>query len=116
MSSAAFMLNPLQGKSTVCLTTALERVAGDSVSSLWNHERWASSPDALACYWDELFNAVCARLEQLAAHTAEPQTQAGVRECAEALAQLHASFNDERARHVQQAKDLVALRQPCDPT
>jgi hypothetical protein len=38
-----------------------------------------------------------------------------MRECAQALAQLHASFNDERARHVQQAKDLVALRQPSDP-
>ncbi len=108
------MLNPLQGTPLVRLPTALERVAGDSVASLWNHERWASSPDALACYWDELFNAVCTRLEQLAAHSAELPTQAGVRECAEALAQLHASLNDERARHVQQAKDLLALRPPSD--
>lgn len=115
MSSATYMLNPLQGKSTVCVITALERVADDSVSRLWAPERWALSPDALACYWDELFNAVCSRLEQLAADSAELTTQAGVRECAEALAQLHASFNDERARHVQPVKDLVALRQPCDP-
>jgi hypothetical protein len=109
------MLNPLQGTTLVSLTTALERVAGDSVSSLWGHERWASSPDALACYWDELFNAVCARLEQLAAQSTEAPIQAGVQECAAAMAQLHASFNDERARHVQQAKDLVALRWPSDP-
>ena len=81
------MLNPLQGTPLVSLTAALERVAGDSVARLWTHERWASSPDALACYWDELFNAVCARLEQLAAHSAEPPIQAGVLECAQALAQ-----------------------------
>ena len=110
------MLNPVQGYSTVCLITALERVTGDPVSSPWAQERLASSPDALTFYWDELFNAVCARLEQLAAHTAEPQTQAGVRECAEALAQLHASFNDDRARQVQQARDLVALQLPLDLT
>jgi hypothetical protein len=109
------MLNPLQSASPVCLTTALERVAGDTVASLRAHEHWVSSPDALACYWDELFNAVCARLEQLAQHSTDAPLQAGVLECVAALAQLHASFHDERARHCQQAKDLVALRQPRDP-
>jgi hypothetical protein len=109
------MLNPLNGTPPVCRTTALERVAGDAVSNLRTHDRWAPSPDALACFWDELFNAVCARLEQLAARSTEAPIQAGMQECAQALAQLHASFNDERARHVQQAKDLVALRQPSNP-
>jgi hypothetical protein len=108
------MLNPLQGSTQAFLTTALERVAGEAVVSLQAHERWASSPDALACYWDELFNAVCARLEQLAEHSTEAPVQTGVRDCAEALAQLHVSFTDERARHRQQAQDLVALRPPRD--
>jgi hypothetical protein len=105
----------LQTSRQAYLATALERVVGDKVASLQSHDRWASSPDALACYWDELFNAVCARLEQLAARSTEPPIQAGMQECAQALAQLHATFNDERARHLQQAKDLVALRQPSNP-
>ena len=109
------MKTSLNGVTSVNLTTALERVAGNAVPNLWTHERWASSPDALSCYWDELFNAVCARLEQLAAHSAEPCTQAGVLECVEALAQLHTSFSSERERHVQQAKDVVALRPLRDP-
>lgn len=103
------MLNPLQDTQPARPATALERVAGDTVVSLRAHERWASSPDALACYWDELFNAVCARLEQLADHSAEPPFQAGVHECVAALTQLHVSFSDERARHRQQAFDLAAL-------
>jgi hypothetical protein len=95
--------------------TPAQAIAGDKVASLQAHERWASSPDALACYWDELFNAVCARLEQLAQRSAEPALQAGVHECVAALAQLHASFTDERARHRRQARHLVALRPPRDP-
>ena len=59
------MLNSLQGSQVPFLVTALERVAADVVTSLRTHERWASSPDALSCYWDELFNAICGRLEQL---------------------------------------------------
>jgi hypothetical protein len=106
------MLNPLQESPQAGLVTALERVAGDSVASLRAHERWASSPDALACYWDELFNAVCARLEQLAQHSTEPSLQVGVRECVAALQQLHASYDDERKRHRQQAQDIIALRPP----
>jgi hypothetical protein len=109
------MLNPLQGSPQAHLATALERVAGDSVASLRAHERWASSPDALACYWDELFNAVCIRLEHLAQHSAEPPIQTGMRECVQALQQLHESFNDERARHRQQAQDVLALRPPKSP-
>lgn len=108
------MLNPFQSPPSVHVTTALERVAGDQVISLQAHERWVTSPDALACYWDELFNAVCARLEQLADHSAEAPLQAGVRECVAALAQLHESFHDERARHCQQARDITALRYPRD--
>jgi hypothetical protein len=104
------MLNPLQDPPTFTATTPLERVAGDKVARLREHERWASSPDALACYWDELFNAVCARLDHLADHSAEPPLQAGVRECVAALAQLQASYSDERARHCQQALDIMALR------
>lgn len=96
------------------VTTALERVAGDTVTSLRAHARWASSPGAMSCYWDELFNAVCARLEHLAQHSAEAPLQAGVLECVEALEQLHASFRDERARHHRQAQDIMALRSPPD--
>jgi hypothetical protein len=109
------MLTSLQGPLSLNMVSALERVAGDTVTRLRSHDRWASSPDALACYWDELFDAVCARLEHLVEHTAEAPLQAGVRECVEALGQLHASFNDERVRHRQQAQDLVALRPPRDP-
>jgi hypothetical protein len=109
------MLNPLNGTPPVCRTTALERVAGDSVSNLRTHDLWALAPDALTCYWDELFNAVCARLEQLAAHSAEPPLQAGVGECVAALGQLHGSLGDERARRREQPGDVMALRQPRDP-
>lgn len=109
------MLSPLQGSPQVVLATALIRVAGDTVTSLRDHERWASSPDALACYWDELFNAVCERLEHLADHSAEPPLQAGMRECVTALQQLHVSFDDERARHRQQTRDQFALRTPRIP-
>jgi hypothetical protein len=109
------MLNPLQGPSCEGVKTPLERVVGGTVTSLQGHERWASSPDAMACYWDELFNAVCARLEQLAQRSAEPLQQAGIQECVAALAQLHASFTDERARHCQQARQLAALYLPRDP-
>jgi hypothetical protein len=104
------MLNPLQGPPTLTVTTAVERVAGDTVTTLRAHARWATSPDAMACYWDELFNAVCGRLELLAQHSAELPLQTGVRECVAALGQLHASFHDERARHRQQAHDIIALR------
>jgi hypothetical protein len=106
------MPNPLQSTPTSNTTMPLERVVGDVVTRLRTHERWVSSPDALACYWDELFNAVCARLELLAQHSAEPPLQAGVLECVAALEQLHASFRDERARHGQQARDIMALRSP----
>ena len=109
------MLDPLNGTPPVCRTTALERVAGDVVTRLKADERWASSPDAMAGHWDELFNAVCARLEQLAQHSAEAPLQDGVRECVQALVQLQASFNDERARHRQPAEDLLAVRQPRAP-
>jgi hypothetical protein len=99
------MSNPLQSSPQAGLATFLERVAGDSVSSLRAHPAWATSPDALTCYWDELFDAVCARLEQLAQHSAEPPLQMGVRECVAALQQLHASFDNERAaQRRQQAK------------
>ena len=106
------MLNPLQAAPPVALVTALERVAGHTVATLRVHERWASSPDALACYWDELFNAVCDRLTQVADRSAEQPLQAGVRECVAALQQLHTSFDDERIRHRQQVQDIVALRPP----
>lgn len=110
------MLNPLQSTPPAWLSTALECVPGDTAASLRSDERWASPPpDALACNWDELFNAVCARLEQLAQRSAEPPLRDGVRECVDALAQLHASFDDERARHRQQALDLVVLKPPLDP-
>jgi hypothetical protein len=108
----ANMLSPWQDPSNGGVATALERIAGDKVASLRAHEQWASSPDALACYWDELFNAVCARLEHLVEHSAEASLQAGVRECVAALAQLHVSFNDERSRHRQPAQDIMALRPP----
>jgi hypothetical protein len=109
-----FMLNPLPSSPPLFLATALERVAGDVVTSLRTHERWASSPDALACYWDELFNAVCARLEHLVEDSTQAPLQDGVRECVAALQQLHASFLDERAKHRQQALDIMALRPPRD--
>jgi hypothetical protein len=114
LPKAVAMLNSRQASPPTCLITALERVAGDAVTSLRSHERWASSPDALACYWDELFNAVCARLEQLAQSSTEPPLQAGMCECVQALQQLHTSFDDERARHRQQAQDIIALRPPRD--
>lgn len=104
------MLNSLQASPQTFHATALERIAGDKVASLQSHDRWASSPDALACYWDELFNAVCGRLAHLAAQSAEPPLQAGVFECVAAREQLHASVIDERTRHRQQALDLAALR------
>ena len=106
------MLNPLQGPPNGDATTPLERVAGDKVASLRAHERWASSPDALGCYWDELFNAVCARLDQRADHSAEPALQAGVRECVAALAQLHVSLDNQRARRGRRAADFAALQPP----
>ena len=104
------MLTSLQGPPVVGMASALERVAGDTVIRLRSHERWASSPDALTCYWDELFDAVCARLEHLVEQSAEAPLQAGVRECVQALGQLHASFDGERVRHRQQAQDIMALR------
>ncbi len=109
------MLNPQQKPQDSDVPTALERVAGDKVSSLRGHERWAASPDALACYWDELFDAVCARLEHLVEHSADAPLKDGVLECVAALAQLHESFSDERARHRQQAQDILALRPPRSP-
>jgi hypothetical protein len=93
---------------------AWEREVRDRGASAPADEKLAA-PDAMQCYWDELFNAVCARLEQLAQHSAEPSMQAGVRECVAALAQLHASFDDERARQRQQAADLMAFQPPRDP-
>jgi predicted metal-dependent hydrolase len=104
------MLSPLQTSPQSYLATALERIAGDKVTCLQSHDRWASTPDALACYWDELFNAVCARLEHLAEESAQPPLQTGMFECVAALEQLHASVIDERARHRQQALDVAALR------
>jgi hypothetical protein len=109
------MLNSQQVSSAECRATALERVAGAAVTSLRAHERWASSPDALACYWDELFNAICALLEHLVEHSTEAPLQDGVRECVAALQQLQASFDDERKRHRQQAQDVMALRTRDSP-
>ncbi len=80
------MLNPLQG---------LEPVWAPHVVD-------TSSPapaDALECYWDELFGAVCARLTLLGEHSADPTIQAGVLECVAALAQLRGSAAQTRARH-----------------
>lgn len=106
------MLNTLHEAPTFGAPTPLERIAGDTVASLREHERWATSADALACYWDELFNAVCDRLDHLAERSTEPALQVGVRECVAALAQLHTSFSHECARHCRQALDIVALRSP----
>ena len=108
------MLSPIQVPTTAVATTALERVAGDKVVPLRVYERWASSPDAMSCYWDELFNAVCERLEHLAQLSADPPLHDGVQECVAALAQLHVSISDERARHRLPAGDAMALRQPRD--
>ncbi len=108
------MLNTLHDPPPFSAPMPFERVASDTLASLREHERWATSADALACYWDELFDAVCARLDHLAEHSAEPALQAGVRECVAALAQLHASFSDERARYWQPALDISAVRPPRD--
>jgi hypothetical protein len=106
------MLKPMQSSPGLGVATALERVAGDTVSRLRAQERGATSPDALACYWDELFNAVCARLEHLVEDSAGATLRSGVLECVGALAQLNISSSDERARHRRQTHDVVALKPP----
>jgi hypothetical protein len=83
-----------------------------AVSRLRTPARPAASPDALACYWDELFDAVCGRLEHLVEDSTDATLRTGVLECVGALAQLQVSFSDERARHRQQPHDVVALKPP----
>jgi hypothetical protein len=66
--------------------------------------------DAAASDWDELFNAVCARLTQFAEHSSERTIRDGVPECVGALAQLGACAAQERALHRRQQLELAALQ------
>jgi len=96
VSIVAFMLNPLQGLEPVWAPQIVDTA-------------WPVAGDALECYWDELFGAVCGRLALLGDRCADPTMRDGMLECVAALAQLRASAAQSRAR---QSRGAVATAEP----
>jgi hypothetical protein len=107
VSRAATVLNLLQGLQ-LARTSGVPEAADRAAAPM--------AADTMACYWDELFGAVCVRLTQLAERSTEPTIRAGVSECVAALTQLGAGVAPERALHRQRELELLALREtPAKP-